>query len=190
MAKKRAIRTFGLVALACLAGCRFSKAGRDFALGEHAYETKQFAEAMDDFDRVIKREKGRALALKAAAKNAKIAFYNRNNYRKALSYYRYIVLYSPSDKTRFEAQKKIADIYFENMADYQQAILEFSNLLEISTDPEDIYYFRKSVAKSYFFLSKFFQAKTEIALMEKMKLTKVRRRIDEGEHLSGHQKIG
>lgn len=114
---------------------------------------------------IAKTNPGTKEALIAAREGAKIAFLDVKDYRKALFFYKYIILYSHDEAERREAQKHLAEIYFERLTDYEQAVVEFNRLLELPHGKKEGAEYRMSIAKSYFYLNRFSQADAELDLV-------------------------
>jgi tetratricopeptide (TPR) repeat protein len=112
-----------------------------------------------------KTQPGTKDALSAARTGARIAFLEVKDYRRALFFYKYIVLYSDDEKERSEAQRHLAEIYFERLTDYDQAVLEYNRLLELPHGEKEGIDFRMNIAKSYFYLNKFSQAEAELDMV-------------------------
>lgn len=144
-----------------LSGCFLSSSKIEFEKGQKAVETKNYSKALDHFEKLIKRNPQADLSLRAAKEGARVAYYDLSNYRRAVEFNRYVVLYSKSAKDREEAQQKIAEINFSNLQDYKQAILEYNRLLELPHSKEQELAYKMNVARSYFYLNNFFQALVE-----------------------------
>ncbi|HEX4924346.1 MAG TPA: hypothetical protein VFV50_09675, partial [Bdellovibrionales bacterium] len=149
---KRALSV--LAAAALIGGCQWA-------------QTLIFGEPHDLKSRetLAKTKPGSKEALTAAREGAHIAFLEVKDYRRALFFYKYLVLYSDDEAERLEAQKHLAEIYFERLTDYDQAVIEYNRLLQLPHDPKENAHFRMNVAKSYFYLNKFAQADAELDIV-------------------------
>lgn len=117
---------------------------------------------------MVQRNPETEQAVIAAREGARIAFFETKDYRLALNLFKHLVLYSKDEHERREAQKKIATIYYEHLADYQNAVAEFYRLLDLPHSPEEEFEDRFAIAKSQYFLNRFFQAQAELdALLKK-----------------------
>ena len=113
----------------------------------------------------MKRYDQDSIAVRAATHIAEVSLFNLKDYKKALKYYKFIVLYSQNSDERYQAQKKIAQIVFENQSDYKRSIIEYSRLVEITKKNKEKFFFRKQIAEAYYFLNQFFQSESEIELL-------------------------
>jgi tetratricopeptide (TPR) repeat protein len=137
-----------------LGGCQwFSSAAKDDSASLKELET------------TAKTKPGSKEALLAAQTGARVAFLEAKDYKRALFFYKYLVLYSESEIERREAQKHLAEIYFERLSDYEQAVVEYNRLLQLPHAPKENTEYRMNVAKSYFYLNKFVQAEAELDLV-------------------------
>lgn len=151
-----------LIVVQTLCGCTLSvdwlrqwKAERLAARGE-------FKRAVDLLGELVNREPDSEAALKAARVGARIAQFEAKDYAAALRFNKQIVLKSPDEHERREAQKNIASIYFDHMQDYDQAVVEYERLLKLKWPESDIFRFRLNLAKSHFQLNSLEQAANEI----------------------------
>ena len=145
-----------------LCACTVSSEKIEYALAEEAVQKGDYAGAIVHFKNVVDRYQKTPLAINAAHEAARIDHYQLKNPREAEIYYKHIVLYSSSADERIEAQKKLADIDFTQILDYTEAIVEFSRLLELPHSQNEDFIYRLSIARSYFYLSNFYQAQVEI----------------------------
>ena len=143
--------------------CTFSPEKLEFERGEKAAQAGHSEEAVQHYRAVTERATNvTPLSLKAAQEAARISHFELKHYPEAISFYRYIILNAANGADRITAQKQIADIYFSQTLNYSQAVIEYSRLLELPHTAEEEATYRMSIARSYFYLSNFFQAQTEI----------------------------
>ena len=83
-----------------------------------------------------------------------------------IKYLRLILLHSQDRKQRISSQKAIADIYFNNIKNYHKAIEELSRLLLLKLSEEVVEEVKLKIAKAYYHIGKFQQAKTELQKLE------------------------
>lgn len=142
--------------------CQYSYTRLEFERGRKASEEKKFDQAIKHYDRVVSRDPDSNLAIVSAIKAAQLLRREIKDYSRAIYYYKHVIRHSDEQKIAIKVQKKIADLYFENLGDYKSAIDEFSKLLKTTEKNSDLYIDSKlKIAKSYFYLNNFFQAKTE-----------------------------
>ncbi len=147
--------------------CFSNPVDRHFEKAVEAEKGHQYELAVELLDRVIGIEgsPGSKRGIEAAELAARIALLDLKNFQKAIKYFQHIVIHSPDPAKRIEAQKSLASVYYENIADYESAILQYNKLLGVETDPEEKKKFRFAIAKSYYYLHKFFQAQTELDVL-------------------------
>lgn len=145
-----------------LVGCKLSSDELEYQQGEKAVLAQKHSEALRHFKKVVDRAGTTPLAMKATREAARISHYELKQIPDAIKYYKHLILYSPDQKDRIEAQKKIAELHFTQTLDYSQAIIEFSRLLDLPHTPQEAQAYRLSIARSYYYQSNFFQAQVEI----------------------------
>ena len=155
-----------LLALLVFAGCTVSSEKLEYGRAEEAVQKGDYPSALAHYKNVVDRYQKTPLAIKAAKEAARIDHYQLKNPKEAEVFYKHIVLYSPSAAERIEAQRKLADINFTQTLDYGQAIVEFSRLLDLPHSPAEDFNDRLSIARSYFYLSNFYQAQIEIDVIQ------------------------
>lgn len=150
------------------AGCS-SQEQSDYKRAQKEISQGHYRIAMSYLDRVIKRNSPSEFPLDAAREAARISFFEIKDFPKAIEYHRFIVLNSPNDKERLQAQKEIADIYFNNLQNYQMAVIEYSKLQQMPhSDAEEAQY-KMNVARAQYYQNNFFQAESEIDSLLKLK---------------------
>lgn len=145
-----------------ICACSISAEKIEYARAEEAVQKKDFPSALKHYKAVVDRYVKTDLAIKSAKEAARIAHYEQKNFRDAVGFYKHVVLYSSNPKERLDSQKKIADLQFNQILDYNQAIIEYSRLLELPHSKKDDFDYRMAIARSYFYLSNFFQSQVEI----------------------------
>ena len=142
--------------------CGLSAQKMEFEKAEQASSARDFAQALKHYDQIIDQYVKSDLALRSAESAGRIAYYEAKDFKRALRYFKHIVLYSPSSAARTEAQKLAAEINYEHLQDYNQAIIEFSRLLNLPHTRREEVLYRLSVARSYYYLKRFYQALVEV----------------------------
>lgn len=153
-----------LIALSVLlvaSGCKLSSEQIEFQRAEKAAEKNDYDKALKHYLAVVERYVNTPLAVRAAEESARIFHYVKKQPKDAVQYYKHVVLYAPETRERIEAQKKLAEIHLTELMDYNQAIAEYSRLLELERTPEEEFTYRLAIARSYFYLSNFYQAQVE-----------------------------
>lgn len=158
-----------------LAGCTFSTENLEFERAEKAELAGKHEEAVKHYRALIERSQQSPLALRAAHEAARISNYDLKKYKEAIGLYKHIVLYSPVERERIEAQKRIAEIDFTQTLDYTNAIIEYSRLLELPHGEAEEAQYRMAIARSYFYQNNFFQSQAEIDRILKGKFDKATR---------------
>lgn len=142
--------------------CTLSSQDLEFKRAEEAAKAGKNEEALRHYKAVVEKYVNTQLAISSAQQAARISHYELKKFPDAITYYRHVIMYAPSDKDRIDAQKKIADLFFSQTLDYQRAIQEFSHLLELPHTPKEDETYRFAIARSYFYLNDFFQSTIEI----------------------------
>lgn len=148
--------------LFCLSSCTFNNAEKiEFTRAEEASRKNDHSSAFKHYKAVVEKHTKTPLAIQAAKEAARISRYHLKKHHDAASFYKHLILYSASTQDRVEAQRQLADLYFTEMSDYRQAIIEFSRLLDLTNLKDEEFNYRLSIARCYFYLSNFYQAKVE-----------------------------
>jgi tetratricopeptide (TPR) repeat protein len=152
-----------LVAFVCVfSACTLSSEKIEFERAQKSERAGKHEEALLHYKSVVERFKTSATAIKSAQEAARLDQFELKNYKEAIEMYRHVILYSPSERERIEAQRKIADIYFTNFTDYNQAVTEYNRLLELPGTAEETATYRLAIARSYFYLNNFYQSQVEL----------------------------
>lgn len=151
-----------------LGACKVSSEQIEYSRAEEAAQKNDNQSALAHYENVVNRYVTTPLAIKSAKEAARINHYQLKRPKEAAVYYKHIILYSPTEPDRIEAQKKLADLHFTQTLDYAQAITEYNRLLELPHSALDDFNYRLAIARSYFYLSNFYQAQVEIdAILKK-----------------------
>lgn len=142
-------------------GCKFSSEELEFRRAEEATEKRDYEKALGHYAALVDRYVETPLAVRAAREAARILHYVQKRPKEAIRFYKHVVLYASDAEERTDAQRKIAEIFLTETMDYTQAIAEYSRLLELNPSPEQELAYRLAIARSYFYLSKFYQAQVE-----------------------------
>ncbi len=156
-----------------LASCTFSTENLEYERAEKAEQAGKHEEAVKHYRALIERASQTPLALKAAQEAARISNYDLKRFKDAIDLYKHVVLYSPAERERIDAQKHIAEIYFTQTLDYRNAIIEYSRLLELPHGDAEEAQYRMAIARSYFYQNNFFQSQMEIDRILKGKFDKL-----------------
>lgn len=126
--------------------------------------------ALSGFDHVIKRAPQSPAALAAAREGARIAVFEVKDYKRAVEYYRLIILTSDDANEREQAQKQIANISFEHLLDYSRSITEYNRLLAMNPPFAERVKDQTIIARANFYQGNFSQAESEVEDLLKEKL--------------------
>jgi tetratricopeptide (TPR) repeat protein len=143
---------------------------KEYKAGLSQAEQGHHKEALLHFDRVLKRAPDSDYALKAARDGARVSSLEVKDYKKAIEYYRFLVLNSKDIKERVSAQKQVAGLYFDQLQNYDKAILEYNKLIQDSESDADKAHYKLDVARANYYQSNFFQAQSEIEQLLKLKV--------------------
>ncbi len=152
----------GFSILSCAPSCTLSSQDLEFKRAEEAAKAGHNEEALRHYRSVVDRYVKTPLAIESAKAAARISHYEVKKFPDAILFYRHVILYSPVEADRVEAEKKIADLYFSQTLDYTKAIEEYSRLLELPHSKKEDEAYRFAIARSYFYLNNFFQSTVEI----------------------------
>ncbi len=158
---------FFLVTL--VVGCSLPES-KDFKQGQSEAQQGQYLLSLDSYGRAMKRNPTSEWALRAAREGARIAFFDTKDFKKAVFFYRHLVVNSSDDQERIDAQKKMGEVYLENLQDYPQAIIEYSKLVEQNLSDQEVGLYRLGLARAHYYQNNLFQADSEIAQILKLKI--------------------
>ncbi len=153
-------KCFFLLGVFLILGCS-SPSQRELRLGKEEQSQGNFRIAVNHFERVLKRDSDSELALEAAKEAAKILFLEIKDYKKAIDFYKYIILVSKSTSDRMLAQRQIVSIFFDHLSDYKAAVLEINKYLMMTEDPREIVEYKIKLARAYYYQNNFAQAQNE-----------------------------
>lgn len=151
----------GLVFCLSIVGCpppeanEYLKAKDAASLGHHRT-------ALSGFDRVLKRAPESDYALKAAREGARIAVLELKDYKRAVTYHKFLVLHANDPHERVSSQKQLASIYFDQLQNYDQAILELNKLVTESETDVEIARYKLDIARANYYQNNFFQSQSEL----------------------------
>ncbi len=165
--RRRGARIFiGVVALGAgatiFSSCSFSFTRLEFRRAKEEAKSKHYARAVASFKRIMNRAPDSSIALESAREAARITFFDTKNYNQAIEFYNHLVKFSRDGKERRDSQRAIAGIYFNDLSNYPRAIEAYNKLLLVEADPAHIVRYRFNLARSYFYMNRFFDAKNEI----------------------------
>lgn len=155
--------------LLLLVGCN-SNLEDELERAHQLRESKNFIQALDVYDKIIKQKPNSKIAAKAAEYAAKITREEKQDYSKSIEYFNYVILFSDQAKARKSAQISIADLYFNKLKDYNKSINSYNKLLQIAANDSERVKYKLSLAKSYFSMNNFYQALVEVDNLLKMNL--------------------
>ena len=154
-----------------LSGCLRNSQQSDLTRAEKLLKIGQAQAALETIDVALAKDYHSKLALDLARFGAKTAFFEAKEYAIALRYYRLILIKSNDPQERGEAQKKIIQILYEKQKNYAESINEISLILQTELTDSEKFKYRMMLAKSYFQLNKFYQAKVEVEVLVQEDLT-------------------
>lgn len=140
----------------------FQSVSLEIKRAEREVQKGQFGEALQRFKRIVAKGPQTEAGLNAARLGARLALLDMQDGRTAIEFYRQLIISSPNEIERREAQTKIAQIYYDNLHDYRAAITEYNRLVLMVREPNEEFRFRMPLAKSYYFLNNYVQARAEL----------------------------
>ncbi len=131
--------------------------------GLESAKSHDLESAMALFEQVVQQRSHPSFSLLAAKEAASISFFRLKDYKRALKYYKFIVLNSQNQMERIEAQKQIISIYFDHEQDYKNAIKEITKFIFLNgKNNEYADKIKINLAKCYLHLGNFEQAIQEL----------------------------
>ncbi|HRO66074.1 MAG TPA: tetratricopeptide repeat protein [Pseudobdellovibrionaceae bacterium] len=168
--KKRTKRILGILfVFLTIVGCT-SPEERDLKRGNAEVKKGHSRTSITYFERVLKRNPSSPVALQAAREGARVSVFELKDFKKALGFYRHLILYSQDAKEREQAQKDLANVAFDNLNDYEMAAAEYSKLLGLNLPFAEKAKFQIALGRSYFYLGRFEQSESEIDALLKERL--------------------
>jgi tetratricopeptide (TPR) repeat protein len=168
------LKASALAVLAALliTSCSVSSEEIEFKKAQQTEQAGDHEGAITHFRAIMNRSQKSPLSIQSAKEAARISHYELKHFNEAIEIYRRLILYAPDQGDRVSAQKEIAEIYFNQLLDYNQAVTEYQRLLDLPHSVTDDMLYRMAIARSYFYLSNFFQALVEIDEILQTKLPK------------------
>ena len=146
---------------AVLLGCNSSDK-TSFSRGKSALEKSDIDTALLNFNRVIEQSTDAELISQSSRYLADINLLQKKDYKESLRFLDISIANSTSATSSQEALKKKAFILFHHLARYQEAINVYVRLLGFeNANLVEQGEFRLNLAKSYFMLSQYEQARIE-----------------------------
>jgi tetratricopeptide (TPR) repeat protein len=153
-----------------VSACSLSSNRLDRERAEKAVHDGHYAQALEHYKRMVDRAGDTPSGVYAAQQAAHIEHFDLKDFKGAIRFYRYVVLNSKSSNERVFAQRQIADIEFNNLLDYKQAVVDYSRLADLPHSAADETLYQTALARAYFYLNNFYQARLEIErVIEKSK---------------------
>ena len=144
-----------------IAGC-FRSTSLELKRAENQGQSGETSEAVQRCQRILAKEPRSTAGLEAARLGARLALLDLKDARLAIVFYRHLIMYSPDSEERRNSQITIAQIYYDNLNDYRAAIAEYSKVVLLAQNPTEEFKFRMPLAKSYYFLNNYVQARAEL----------------------------
>lgn len=129
--------------------------------GEKKQKLKQFKEAIDDYERVVRSRPQSPEAIRSAKYAAEICLYELKDYKRAEEFFRHVVKQGTDPGDIRWAQKNLGDLFYENLSNYSQAVAEYQRLLQGDLELKEESAVRLKVVRSYFYMANFDQAISE-----------------------------
>ncbi len=159
--KRKKIKKFFFIFIFGLSSCQ-SPVNIDWEKAQTAEEVKNFKTALFHYENVFKKLGPTKRGLKAIRRAADICYFYLKKFKIAEKYYKTLLIHSESKTEKTMSQRQLATLNFSVFNNYNQAILYYNQLLKIGGKNIDKNIYRLQIARSYFFLNKFYQSKIEI----------------------------
>ncbi|MGZ6438454.1 MAG: tetratricopeptide repeat protein [Pseudobdellovibrionaceae bacterium] len=135
---------------------------KDYKAAQLEMAQSHYRIALSSLDKVMKRAPESDYAVKAARDGARIASLEIKDYKRALEYYKFLVLHSKDSDERVNAQKQLASIYFDQLQNYDKAIIELNKLIRDTESDVDIARNKLDIARANYYQNNLFQAQSEL----------------------------
>ena len=139
---------------------------------ERAEKELYIASSENDYEDVIAKFRGiysehphTEWAPKALYRSGVVNSLYLKRYEDAVEDFAYLIHYYPNDELAFEAQTNIIDIYTDKIDNYAQAITEITKLIETYPDNDDIDKYQYKLARCYYSMRDFDQARLEYLIL-------------------------
>lgn len=160
--KKQVVIILSILSWSLLFSCTQSFEKLEYERAEKERKEHKYVDAVRRYQKILSKETRSEISLLSAHQAAEITDLNLKDYPLAVLFYKYIVVHSPIDFERLEAQKKLAGLYFNQLSDYKQSVVEYSRLLELPHSNKEGTQYRMNLARSYYYQGNIFQSLIEI----------------------------
>ena len=145
-----------------------------FSRGKRALESKDYPEALSNFDRIVRIGEVNSTSLEAAREGSRICVNNLKEYGKGTFFLSYLALNSSDETEVIQAQKQLVDLLFYKIGDYTRAVEAINRLINFPITGEEKVELGLLLARSYFYLNEFSQSQFEIDRAMRSKLSKTK----------------
>lgn len=170
------------VALIFLCAC---KPGSE-RLHDEAYaeiEKGHYRVAADLLEKSAEAERSESTKFKTLLEAARITRFEIQDYERSIRTYKKIILQSPDENQRIDAQRAITEIYLENIQNYSQALRELQILEPLVKNEKDKEKIRLKIAQAQYLTGNYQSALEEIettfknSITETMNLLKLKAQV-------------
>ena len=150
------------IGLFLLCACSFSSAQWEWKKATEFEQKGDHENAIGYYYRYLRKNSENQDSVRAAQKIYQIARLHSQDLKLVEKVLRHIILRSDSDSERLQAQEDLANHFFQRMGDYESAITQFHRFLAVAKDDAKKQLAQLKIAKSYFYMNNFYQARVEL----------------------------
>ena len=158
---------FLLLVNAALVACNANSSKNKYYLAEKLLEDKKYEAAISEFQEVIDKEPFTELGRSALLKMAQIQHLYLGRAKEAEVNYELFLKRNKDESIKSEIEKTLAKLSFEIFEDYQKAIVRYKQLLEKYPNDAMADQYSFNIARAYYLLSKFDEAKSSFEDVQK-----------------------
>lgn len=154
--------SLALILLSCFLSACKPASQRLYNEATAEIEKGHFRIALSLLEKSIAIEKKENEKIKYLSEAARLARFEIQDYDRAIRFYRNIILQSPDETKRIEAQEAISEIYLENLQSYGEALKELQLLEPLIKDEKEKYKIKLKIAQTLYLTGNYMPALDEI----------------------------
>lgn len=159
MTRKIGPRLVLLIVLAFgLSACSVDRAKKHYILGEKLWADGKYAEAVSEFNKVVRRNPKGPLGIQALYRAAMTQAVFLNQSVEAIDKFKKLSELNPSPKIRWTSELQIGELLYRKLVRYREAIQHYERLLKMRPDAPEKPMILYRMGRSHFFLWKFDEA--------------------------------
>lgn len=139
--------------------CTLESPKRHFVRAEWLWSEGNYAAAIIEYDRTIKKSPKSPLGLQALYRSAGLLAVFLNRYEDAIERYQSFIDRSEDAELVWNAKKEMGEILFTHLGRYKRAAEHYQDMITIRPKDANVPLFKFRIAKAEFFLWKFVDAR-------------------------------